>query len=144
MCCRALVLPVVLAFALPAQTESWDQGYAVARPPAVLPERARADAVNRILSERLDDLLPRLMREVDIDMWLVIAREYNEDPVYLTLVPEPVFAARRTTILVFHDRGPASGVDRLTVSRYGLGDFYRSSWNGGTKEGLRNSRAGGW
>ena len=45
------------------------------------------------------------MRTSDLDMWIVINREYNEDPVYLTLVPEPVFAARRTTILVFTDRG---------------------------------------
>ena len=51
---------------------------------------------------------------------------------YLTLVPEPVFAARRTTILVFFDRGPEDGVERLTVSRYGLGDFYEGVWRGGS------------
>ncbi len=110
----------------------WDQGYAVPRPPAILDERARAAAANRILRERLDLLLPGLMREAGLDMWLVINREYNEDPVYLTLVPEPVFAARRTTILLFYDRGPDEGVERLTVSRYGLGDLYESAWEGGT------------
>ncbi|MEM6674065.1 MAG: M24 family metallopeptidase [Planctomycetota bacterium] len=102
--------------------------------PAVLPERERADAVNRMLDDRLERLLPSLMRASEIDMWLVINREYAEDPVYLTLVPEPVFAARRTTMLVFHDRGPEAGVERLTVSRYALGDVYASAWDGGTDD----------
>ena len=125
-------LPTLLAlapltFTATAQESSWDRGYEVAGPHAILPVREQAPVVNRILRERLDDLLPGLMRETGIDLWLVINREYAEDPVYLTLVPEPVFAARRTTILVFHDRGE-EGVERLTVSRYALGDFYQSAW----------------
>jgi hypothetical protein len=110
------------------------QGREIAGVPAVLPQRARVDAVNRALRERLETILPAVMRESGIDMWLVINREYAEDPVYLTLVPEPAFAARRTTMLVFFDRGPAEGVERLTVSRYGLGDFYQSVWSGGTED----------
>jgi hypothetical protein len=98
---------------------------------AILPERARPEAVNRMLKDRLDNLLPALMREAGIDMWVVINREYAEDPVYLTLVPEPVFAARRTTMLVFHDRGAEKGVERLTVSRYPIRDFYEAAWEGG-------------
>jgi Xaa-Pro aminopeptidase len=115
----------------PAQEVVWDQGYRVEQAPAVLPYQERAEVENRLLRDRLDHLLPKLMREADLDMWLVICREYAEDPVYLTLVPAPVFAARRTTILVFHDRGAEAGVERLTVSRYGLGDFYASAWEEG-------------
>ena len=96
---------------------------------AVLPWRDRPAVENRILNERLDELLPRLMDETDIDMWLVLAREYAEDPVYFTLVPQPTFAARRTTMLVFHN-GP-DGHERLTVNRYPLGDPYTSAWSGG-------------
>lgn len=107
------------------------QGRVVDAPPAVLPERQRVEVVNRLLHDRLDNLLPALMREAGLDMWLVINREYAEDPVYLTLVPEPVFAARRTTMLVFHDRGPEAGVERLTVNRYPLGDLYQAAWEGG-------------
>ncbi len=99
--------------------------------PAVLPERARPDAVNAALRDRLDNLLPQLMRETGIDLWVVINREYAEDPVYLTLVPEPVFAARRTTMLVFFDRGAEKGVERLTVNRYPFGEFYQAAWEGG-------------
>lgn len=99
--------------------------------PAVLPERARPAAVNAMLKDRLDNLLPALMRETGIDLWVVINREYAEDPVYLTLVPEPVFAARRTTMLVFFDRGAEKGVERLTVSRYPARGFYEAAWEGG-------------
>lgn len=100
----------------------------------VLPERERPAVVNRLLKDRLETLLPVLMRETGLDMWLVINREYVEDPVYLTLVPEPVFAARRTTMLVFFDQGGEKGVERLTVSRYGAEGFYTSAWNGGSDE----------
>ncbi len=94
-------------------------------------ERDRVEAVNSVLRDRLDNLLPGLMRETGIDFWVVINREYAEDPVYLTLVPEPVFAARRTTMLVFHDRGLEKGVERITVSRYPIEDFYTAAWEGG-------------
>jgi len=98
--------------------------------PGIEPHRQRIETINRNLTERLDDILPQLMRETGIDLWLVINREYAEDPVYLTLVPEPVFAARRTTMLVFHDRGD-EGVQRLTVNRYPIRDFYEPAWEGG-------------
>ncbi len=90
----------------------------------------RPDIQNRLLEERLDLLLPTLMRETGVDMWLVIAREYNDDPVFLSLVPKPRFTARRTTMLVFFDRGKA-GIERLTVSRYPLGAMYETAWEGG-------------
>ena len=115
-----------------------DQGRVIEAPGAVLPWRARVEPVNRMLEERLSGLLPDLMREAGLDMWLVINREYAEDPVYLTLVPEPEFAARRTTMLVFHDRGVADGEDRgvelLSVSRYPLGPPYEAAWEGGDLE----------
>jgi hypothetical protein len=107
----------------------------------VLSERERPAVVNRLLKDRLDTLLPALMRETGIDLWLVINREYVEDPVYLTLVPEPVFAARRTTMLVFFDRGAEKGVERLTVSRYGMEGFYTSAWKGGTEQDQWNRLA---
>ena len=107
---------------------------AAADMPAVLAHRQRVEHVNRMLTDRLDNLLPGLMREAGLDMWLVLTREYAEDPVYLTLVPEPVFNARRTTMLLFFDRGAESGVERLTVSRYKLGEVYEAAWDGGTDE----------
>ncbi len=106
-----------------------DQGRVMNGERAVLPWRARPEVENRILEDRLETLLPRLMEETDIDLWLVMAREYAEDPVYFTLVPQPTFAARRTTMLLFY-RGP-EGFQRLSVNRYPLGEPFETAWAGG-------------
>ncbi|MFC3095908.1 M24 family metallopeptidase [Alteromonas sediminis] len=89
--------------------------------------------MNEMVIGRLDSLLPKLMQEADLDMWLVINREYGEDRLFYTLVPQPTFAARRTTILVFHKQEDGS-VDRFSVSRYPIGEVYPTVWDGGTKE----------
>ncbi|MCZ6599301.1 MAG: M24 family metallopeptidase [Acidobacteria bacterium] len=130
----AASLALLLLSVSPALPADAEQGRVIRAPPAVLAQRLRVTPVNEMLQDRLDNLLPELMRETDLDMWLVINREYMEDPVYLTLVPEPVFAARRTTMLIFHDRGTEAGVERMTVSRYPLGDFYASAWDGGSDD----------
>jgi Xaa-Pro aminopeptidase len=112
--------------------EAADQGIVVT--PAshgVVDSRARIEPENRMLSDRLENLLPELMAEAGVDMWLVLNREYAEDPVYFTLVPQPSFAARRTTMLVFHRQADGS-VDRLTVNRYPLGGPYEAAWSGGS------------
>lgn len=134
--CAGLVAALALSLALPAQAREArtpyqpEQGRVVSDERAVLPPRARIEPENRILVERLETLLPRLMAEADIDLWLVIAREYAEDPVYFSLVPQPSFAARRTTMLAFH-RTPEGTVERLAVNRYPLGEPYRAAWSGG-------------
>jgi hypothetical protein len=94
----------------------------------ILPLRQQANIRNQWLRQRLDQLLPELMARENFDMWLVIAREYNEDPIIMTLLPEPEMAARRRTILVFARNNDGS-VDRLTLSRYGQPGFYESGWN---------------
>ncbi|MBN1274114.1 MAG: M24 family metallopeptidase [Candidatus Aminicenantes bacterium] len=94
----------------------------------ILPEKERARIMNEWLRWRLDVIVPQLMRREGIDMWLIINREYNEDPVYMTMVPEPVMAARRTSILIFHDRGPEQGVERLSGGYYGMGGWYKGTW----------------
>jgi len=93
-------------------------------------ERTPDEIENRIVSDRLENLLPKFMAEADLDLWLVINREYVEDPVYFSLVPQPSFAARRTTMLVFHRREDGQ-VDKLSVNRYPLGKPYESAWAGG-------------
>ena len=100
---------------------------------AIEPYEGRPVIQNQLLEERLNGLLPTLMRESQIDMWIVIAREYNDDPVFLSLAPKPRFTARRTTMLVFFDR-EEEGLERLTVSRYPLGSLYEAAWEGGDLE----------
>jgi len=98
--------------------------------PAALDLKARAAVFDRWLRLRLDIVLPEIMRRDKVDMWVVIGREYNEDPVYLTMVPSSSMSARRLSILVFYDPGQGA-VERFSVSRYGLGDFYKALYEPG-------------
>src|SRR6185503_7207406 len=63
--------------------------------------RQQADVQQAWLDKRLTTVLPALMRKHQIDMWVVPMREYNEDPVFSSLVSPTTFAARRRTIYVF-------------------------------------------
>ena len=96
--------------------------------PSVPPLREQDRVRQEWLKARLERVLPVLMRRHGISMWVVSNREYDEDPVFLSLVSPSVFAARRRTILVFFDRGPESGVERLALgggSNGGLYTIYR-------------------
>jgi len=106
------------------------QGRVLINEPAILSEYDRIEPENRMVADRLENLLPELMEETGIDLWLIINREYAEDPVYFTLVPQPSFAARRTTMLLFHRKDDGT-VDRLSVNRYPLGEPYQVGWSGG-------------
>lgn len=94
----------------------------------ILPLRARANVRDTWLKMRLERLLPELMQRENIDMWLVICREYNEDPAILSLLPATSMSARRRTILIFA-RDAAGNVERLTLSRYGYEGFYEAAWD---------------
>ena len=86
------------------------------------PLREQAAIQQQWLRMRLERVLPELMRKHNVDMWLVICREYNEDPVFFSLVSPDVFAARRRTIFVFHDKGAT--VDRLALGGGSNGGLY--------------------
>lgn len=95
----------------------------------ILPERERAQVVNDLLEERLQSVLPNLMAETGIDMWILISREYNEDPVLRTFLPATWHSARRRTMLLFF-RNPANGqTERLAVARYNIGESIVSAWD---------------
>ena len=122
---RSILLAGVLALPVPVAA----QGMARAAYPPVLNMKARAEVENRILKERLDTVVPAIMRERGVDMWVLVARENFEDPVVKTMLDAESLSARRRTILIFHDRGPKRGVERLTVSRYGLGGLFKAAWD---------------
>lgn len=89
--------------------------------PDILSMKERAFIEDEWLHHRLDTVIPDLMRSNGVDMWVLIAREYNEDPVISTMLPATWFAARRRTILVFYDPGHENGkIERFAVSRYAL------------------------
>ncbi len=97
--------------------------------PQILPIKRQAEVVNSWLEKRLEVILPEIMRREGIEMWLVICQEYNEDPVFLTLVPFSQLSARRLSMLVFYDRGKDKGLEKLIVGRYPVGKFYPAVWN---------------
>lgn len=107
------------------------RGQTMGAPPSALPAsplpplREQAEVQQQWLKLRLERVLPVLMRRHGVVMWLVICREYNEDPVFRALVSPTVFAARRRTILVFFDRGPTQGVERLALGGGSNGGLYR-------------------
>jgi len=97
--------------------------------PPVLPLRDRAAVIDRILEERLETIIPQIMREQGVSMWVLMAREYFEEPVVESLLDARSMAARRRTILIFSDPGDGQPIERLTVSRYGLAGLFEPSWN---------------
>ncbi|HWK35264.1 M24 family metallopeptidase [Sphingomonas sp.] len=96
--------------------------------PAILSLAERAKVEDRWLKERLDTLVPMLMRRDKVAMWIMVAGEYNEDPVAETMLPANWLSARRRTILVFFDPGAGKPVERLVLARYAVGDF-KPMWN---------------
>ena len=87
--------------------------------------RAAATARDHLLERRLEALVPQLMRRHGFEAWVIVAREYNEDPVAATMLPATwLGTARRRTILAFKDHGAT----RAAIARYPVGTF-PSAWD---------------
>ncbi len=97
--------------------------------PSVLSLRQQNEVSQAILEKRLTSVLPLAMREAGIDMWLVICQEDDYDPIFKTMVPLRVWAPI-LQMLVFYDRGPEKGVERLNLSMTDLGNLYDKPWSG--------------
>ncbi len=95
----------------------------------ILSEEERAQVIDEILSERFDLLLPELMDQSDLDMWILISREYNEDPVLRTMLPSTWLNARRRTILLFYRNKTKDTIEKLAVARYNVGKNISSAWD---------------
>jgi Xaa-Pro aminopeptidase len=97
----------------PAQTEM-----RVPANPRILTHREQEPLVRSLIQKRFDVLLLELMRRERIDMWIIVTREYNSDPVFRSMAPLTTYSSRRRSILVFFDRGGEEGVERLSVGRF--------------------------
>jgi Xaa-Pro aminopeptidase len=81
------------------------------------------------LEARLDRVLPALMTEYGVDMWILSMREYAEDPVFGSITAPTTFAARRRSIYVM-TRQPDGTVERLALggtSQGGVFEAFRST-----------------
>ena len=120
---RAVRLALACCLLAAASASAQETGpYSSARPFGTL--RQQAAVQQAWLAERLEVNLPAVMRAHGVDMWVVTMREYNEDPVFRGLVSATTFAARRRSIYVFFDRGPAQGVERLALGGTSQGGLY--------------------
>lgn len=95
----------------------------------VLSVRDQSVLMDELLQERLELLLPELMKKTNIDCWVLISREYNEDPVLKTLLPAEWLSARRRTMLVFSLNPSTGKVDKHAIARYAVGSSIPGSWD---------------
>lgn len=119
----AALATVLFASALAAPAGAQQSAAAPPRPFGTLREQAATQ--QRWLEQRMRLVLPALMRKYGVDAWVIPMREYNEDPMFSSLVSPTTFAARRRTIYVFFDRCAADGRrdpgDGSCVERVALG-----------------------
>lgn len=95
----------------------------------ILSLREQAKVIDEVLADRLNNLLPQLMEKNGIDMWVMITREYNEDPVVKTMLPATWLNARRRTILVFYNDPEKKIYKKLAVARYSVGSEIEAAWD---------------
>ena len=95
----------------------------------VLSVKEQAVTINEVLTDRIDHLLPKLMDEAKIDCWLIISREYNEDPILKTFLPAEWLSARRTTMLVFYRDKKNESIHSYAIARYQVGKRIQAAWN---------------
>ncbi len=95
----------------------------------ILPIKERAEWIDDMLEYRLDSLLPSLMERTGLDMWILISREYNEDPVMKTILPSSWLSARRRTIMVFYKPLDGGPLEKIAIARYSVGRLLKGEWN---------------
>src|SRR5262245_22863827 len=130
---RRLFVVVLLGCAIDLRA----QQIATTRPFGTLREQATIQ--QRWLDARMNTVLPALMRKHRFDAWVIPMREYNEDPVFSSLVSPTTFAARRRTIYVFFDPCGPGGSSGCTkpIERIALG----GTSQGGVFQAIRSTKA---
>lgn len=105
----------------------------------VLTHREQAPLERAWIEKRFQTVLPVVMRREGIDMWVIVSREYNDDPVFRSMAPVTTYSSRRRTIIVFFDRGGDKGVERLSIGRFDYDGLFavEKTDNDGQWEGLR-------
>lgn len=116
-----LALPLLGLFSFPLNAQPLEE--------RILSLREQATLTDSILVNRLDTVVPELMQRTGIDAWVIIAREYNEDPVLRTMLPATWLNARRRTVLIFLNPNDGSGTKRMAVARYAVGDLFEGVWD---------------
>jgi Xaa-Pro aminopeptidase len=85
--------------------------------------------VDSMLEYRFEFMLPDLMKNADLDMWIIVSREYNEDPIMKTMLPSAWLSARRRTMMVFSYNEKRHTVEKIAIARYDVGKLLKGNWN---------------
>jgi len=143
MCRRVAILLCCVAAGLAAAAGAAAPAAAQVRYPdpaqRVLTHREQAPLVKGWIARRFDTVLPGLMSREGIDMWIIVSREYNDDPVFRSMAPLTTYSSRRRTILVFVNPGGGKPVERYSIGRFDYEKLYTMvpTANDGQWEGLR-------
>jgi Xaa-Pro aminopeptidase len=105
----------------------------------VLSHREQAPLVKSWIQKRFQTVLPNLMSRTGIDMWIIVSREYNDDPVFRSMAPLTTFSSRRRTILVFYNPGGGKPVEAMSIGRFDYEGLFTlvPTPNDGQYDGLR-------
>ena len=114
---RVAVRAALLALGLMATAPLAAQGPYPDPARRVLTHREQAPIQRGWIVKRFDTVLPELMTRTAIDMWIVVSREYNDDPVFRSMAPITTYSSRRRTILVFVNPGGGKPVERYSIGR---------------------------
>lgn len=86
------------------------------------------------LKERLDLIVPAVMKKSDSDAWIVASKEYHEDLVFDALTPASYLTARRITMLVFIKHNDEVKRFSLSMPDGDLNKYYPQYWKFGQEE----------
>lgn len=92
-------------------------------------QRSQAIFVDSVLEYRFEQMMPQMMKDAGIEMWVLISREYNEDPVLKTMLPSSWLSARRRTMLVFYFDAKKNEFEKIAIARYDVGKLMKGNWN---------------
>jgi len=90
------------------------------------PLRVQARIQQEWANKRAGEVIPMLMREHGVDMWILSMQEYEEDPVFWGIKAPTTFAARRRSIYVFHDPGNGQEFEKLALGGGSQGGIFEA------------------
>jgi hypothetical protein len=95
--------------------------------PGVLPLREQVRTINRITTQRLDQVLPQAMEKAGFDMWIIVSNEDNLDPVFKTMVPADTWCPIVQILVLSRKQGQP--VERLNLSRTDMKGLHKDAWD---------------
>ena len=84
---------------------------------------------DKILLERLENIVPKVMEEYNVDAWLIASKEYNEDLLFPLLSPASYIIARRVTMFLFIKNQDKLERYTLSMPDADLEKYYKQGWD---------------